>query len=176
MTPPRRIRGLLGTAITWGGIGSLVGLVAFVVIMRPWLLRALRWDLTSRQLGEWEAASVLWGSACGVAFGVAIIALERTRRLHQLTLHRVTAWGALAGALVPTLLSIRPIMAGAGLSYFGAIIGASALAGALWARFALVIARRTLGEPSTRLLDRSAAELPIGAAKVGSTQGQQDLG
>jgi hypothetical protein len=36
----RRMRGLVGTALIWGGIGALVGVGAFVAVFRPWPLNA----------------------------------------------------------------------------------------------------------------------------------------
>ena len=138
----RRIRGLVGTALTWGAIGAVVGVGAFVVVSRPWPISAIRWERFLTQFARWEGASALWGIACGLAFSLVFLALERSRGLQQLSLNRVTAWGALAGAVFPALLSVRPLLGGASIAYFGGIVLASALAGAIWARLSVALARR----------------------------------
>ena len=142
----RRIRGLVGTALTWGAVGAVVGVGAFLVVCRPWRPGAINWSRALELFRIWEGAAIMWGVACGLAFGLVILANERTRRFSQLSARRVTLWGALAGAAFPMLLSIRPILSGASVSYFGWIVGASAVAGALWARGAMAIARRVPSE------------------------------
>ena len=140
----RRIRGLVGTALTWGAMGAVVGVGAFVGVMRPWPISAIRWEPFLTRFALWEGMSITWGLACGLAFALVFLALERSRGLQQLSPTRVTAWGALAGAVFPALLSVRPLLGGASVAYFGGIVLASALAGAIWARMSVALARRGL--------------------------------
>jgi hypothetical protein len=142
MSVKQRLRGLVGTALIWGGIASALGIGVFVAVFRPWPISREHWEGALMLFGKWEAASLLWGIACGTVFGLTMILLERRRHLRELSATRITVWGAIGGALFPTLLSIRPILSGASPIYFGLIIGGSALAGALWARASFAIARR----------------------------------
>lgn len=138
----RLLRGLLGTALTWGVIGAVVGVPTYVVVMRPWPLSDMNWQRMLTTFGAWEGASFLWGLATGLTFGLVIAALERSRRLQQLEPSRVALWGAVAGAAFPSVLAIAPLMSGASAVYFGLIIAASAVTGAVWAHASLKIARR----------------------------------
>ena len=150
MSVKRRVRGLLGTALIWGGIGAVVGLPVFVAVFRPWHVDAATLPRALQLFAKWETASLLWGIATGLTFGLVILALERTRRRPELSTARITAWGAIAGGLFPALLSIRPLMAGASVLYFAPIIAGSALAGALWARASFALARRAPEPPQLR--------------------------
>jgi hypothetical protein len=154
----RRVRGLVGTALIWGGIGALVGVGAFVAVFRPWPLNAETLPRALQLFAKWEAASLLWGVATGLTFGLVILALERTRRWSELSTARITTWGAVAGSLFPALLSIRPLMSGSSAVYFGLIIGGSALAGALWARASFALARRIPAGQEPGLLNGPPAE------------------
>lgn len=156
MSLARRIRGLVGTALTWGVIGALIGIPAFIVVMRPWPLSAVRWERFIRLFSMWEVAAFAWGAAGGLAFALAFIALERSRRLSQLSLTRVAVWGALAGAVLPAILVGRQLV-GSNPAYYGAIIAAGALGGAIWARIALAIARRAPAEAEADLLPEGAS-------------------
>jgi hypothetical protein len=156
MSVSRRIRGLVGTAITWGGIGALVGVPAFVAVMRPWPLNAIRWQRFAGLFAKWEAVAIVWGIAGGLTFALAFIALERSRRISQLSLKRVAAWGALAGAALPAIL-VWPLLGGPHPVYYGAIIVAGSLGGAVWARMSLVLARRAQESPEMQLFSGGAA-------------------
>ncbi len=158
MSVLRRLRGLVGTALTWGGIGVIAGVVAFVAVYRPWPLPAEYLPRALQLFAKWELASFVWGVASGLSFGLVVLALERTSRWPQLSRARITAWGALAGGLFPALLSIRPLLVGASTTYFGLIIGASALAGAAWARASFALARRVPDETPQLVLPRESAE------------------
>jgi hypothetical protein len=154
MSLSRRIRGLVGTALTWGGIGALIGLPAFIVVMRPWPLSDIRWQRFFDLLARWETVAFVWGAAGGLVFAIAFLALERSRRLSQLSLARVAVWGALAGGALPAIL-VGPGLTGSNPAYYGAIIGAGALCGAIWARMSLAIARRGSKEPEVEFSSRA---------------------
>jgi hypothetical protein len=170
MTLIRRLRGLVGTALIWGAIGAVMGVGAFVAVFRPWPLNAETLPRVLQLFIKWEAASVLWGIATGLTFGLVILALERTRRWSELTPSRLTAWGAVAGALFPALLSIRPLMSGASPVYFGLIIGGSALAGALWARASFALARRLPSGSESGMLSGPPADGVVTHAAAGDAR------
>ena len=165
MSVMRRIRGLVGTALTWGGLGVLVGVGAFAAVFRPWPLNAHTWPRAVELFTKWEAAAFAWGVASGLAFGLVILALERTRRWAQLSPARLTAWGALAGGLFPALLSLRPLLDGASATYFGLIVAASTLAGAAWARASFAMARRVPDNSATAMLLQETAEPRLNRAR-----------
>jgi hypothetical protein len=137
----RRLRGLIGTTLTWGVLGAVLGLPVFVAVMRPWPLSAIRWERFLTLLAVWEGASVLWGLACGLCFAFALLAVERRQR-QQLTPTRVAAWGALAGAFFPAVITFGALFGGGDPFYFGGIVAASALTGGIWARMSVALARR----------------------------------
>ena len=122
----RRVRGVLGTAVTWsagwGALGFLAGVPQWMVV----------------------------GFTAGAGFAVALALAERQGRAETLALRRTALWGALgavagAGVAVPWLWA----MSGGGLQLlpflgFTALLGAGSATGTL-----LVIrragARRRLG-------------------------------
>lgn len=65
----RRVRGLLGSAATWGTVGALIGAALYVARFRPWPLSAIHWDRALSLLGAFMGGGALWGSVCGLAFG-----------------------------------------------------------------------------------------------------------
>jgi hypothetical protein len=111
--------------------------------MRAWNFSPANWRRLLTTFTAWEGLSFTWGVACGLVFGLALLALERKRPLHQLAPLRVAALGAVAGALFPAAITSRAILGGADPFYFGGIIAASALTGAIWARMSVAIAKRT---------------------------------
>jgi hypothetical protein len=137
----RRLRGLIGTTLTWGALGALLGLPVYLAVMRPWPLSDVRWERLLTTLAAWEGASFLWGLACGLAFAFALLAVERRQR-QQLTPTRVAVWGALAGAFFPAVVTFGALFGGGDPFYFGGIVAASALTGGIWARMSVALARR----------------------------------
>ena len=152
MSLTRRIRGLLGMALTWGVLGAVVGIPLYAVVFRVWNFTPAHTRRLLTTFTLWEGLSFTWGVACGLSFGIVLLALERRRPLHQLTPARVAAWGAVAGALFPAAITSRAILGGGDPFYFGGIIAASALTGAVWARMSVAIARRA-PEPAALPLD-----------------------
>ena len=65
----RRVRGLLGSAATWGTVGALIGAAMYVARYRPWLLDAIHWDRELSLLGAFMGGGALWGSVCGRRYG-----------------------------------------------------------------------------------------------------------
>ena len=139
----RRLRGILGTLVTWAGVGALLGLLIFVVRYDAWRLpmasaeQVRRW---LRLLVTWELAASLWGALGGLTFSLAVWIGARTNDVRHLSPRRMAIWGALAGATLPAGLYVARLLKG-GSPYFptlfivgslGAIAGAGAGAVAYW--------------------------------------------
>lgn len=141
----RRIRGLLGTALTWGVVGAMIAGVGFLVYFRPWPLSATQWSHTITRFLAFVGIGALWGTVSGVAFGLAIWRGEGRRHFQQLSARRITLWGAIAGAAFPVLLYTPIVIARGSLGvipFYSMLAGVSALAGAVCARAVLALAKR----------------------------------
>ena len=132
----RRLRGVLGTALTWGASWAVIGLglgsiaLRFVPpgIMPPHalLLVALRWGVL--------------GALSGASFAIALSIAERrrARAVEELTGRRVALWGAVGGAVLP--IALLPLVAAVvpaalvpalALVPFGSVFGAASAAASL---------------------------------------------
>jgi hypothetical protein len=136
----RKLRGLLGVGLTWGAIwatiGALIGLIAGVVVPE---------DIDSGETPS-RVALVLGtaGVISGLAFGLALTALERGRSLPNVSLPRVALWGAVGAVAIPLLTPVADSM----------IVFTCPL-GALLAAGSVAIARRA----ELRRLDGPPSEL-----------------
>jgi hypothetical protein len=96
-TVVRRLRGLLGTGLTWGvawvAFGTALGVLIGIV------------DPASMDPGEEPyiigAFMGLIGFCSGIAFGLVVIMSEGRRTIEQLSSVRSALWGALASAVFP---------------------------------------------------------------------------
>ena len=141
----RRIRGLLGTALTWGAVGALVGALIFTVRYQPWSTPPERWERAIRLLGMFLGAGGLWGAACGLAFGVVLLVAARRHRFDQLSAARFMLWGAVAGAAFPLAIYTPIVLTRGGLSaipLYSTLTLISALLGAGFGRVVFAIAKR----------------------------------
>ncbi|MCA9764297.1 MAG: hypothetical protein KC544_14350 [Gemmatimonadetes bacterium] len=154
----QRIRGLIGTTLTWGVVGALIGALVFVVRSPPWTWGGSDLAHIARFLGMFSGAGALWGGACGLAFGLVVLALGRRQRFDQLSSRRFVLWGAVGGAAFP-LVIYAPIILLRGavemIPLYGGLTIISAVLGAGFARLVLSAARR-------------APELPGDSAATGS--------
>lgn len=134
----RRIRGIVGTALTWtAGWGVLGAVVSAVTILAS---------------GPWDGAPVVgmismgalflatYGFIAGLVFSLVVLAGERRHTLHQLTLPRVTAWGGLGGVLMAAV----PVATAGPSLLTGVFLLVSGLLGAGSAAASLAVARRGL--------------------------------
>ena len=146
----RRVRALAGIATTWAVAWAMIGAAILgirlatgeTVPFEPWRL----WL-------RWEGSFAFWGALAGIAFGFAVMAAGRSRRLSQLSMLRFAGLGAVAGALLPGIVFAWPLLRGRpdapGAFVVSAAIGAGV--GAVCAATALLIARgvrRRVIEPS----------------------------
>lgn len=151
----QRIRGLIGTTLTWGVVGALTGVLVFVVRYQPWSWAGVDWGKAARLFGAFLAMGTLWGGACGLAFGLVVLALGRRQRFDQLSAWRFVTWGAIAGAAFPAALYARILLNRgefAVIPRFAGLVLIGTLLGAGFARLVLSAARRAPlapGEPAT---------------------------
>ncbi|MES2306504.1 MAG: hypothetical protein V4558_13430 [Gemmatimonadota bacterium] len=148
----RRIRGLIGTAITWAIVGGLLGASFYLIRYQPWQAGTV-WGRALRLLGAFLGAGALWGAACGLAFGLAIWGLGRHSQLHQLSVRRVTWWGALGGVSFPLLLYTPLVLVSGAVQavpLFAVLTVMSAALGAVSARALFAVARRAPELPGER--------------------------
>jgi hypothetical protein len=155
----RRIRGIVGTALTWATAWGVVGAV---------------WGGILSLVGDFppeasEAGMILvgvlflgvYGFLAGVAFSLVVLAAEKRRTVQQLTLRRVAAWGGLGATLmfaVPVALSTPSVLVK------GITLVATALLGAGSAAASLAVARRGLvgGPPEMRRVGDAPARRALG--------------
>jgi hypothetical protein len=150
----RRLRGLLGATNTWGAVGALVAATMFMVRYRPWSLSPEYWPRGTTLLGAFLAGGALWGSACGLAFGLVVWASARHRRFEQLSSRRFVLWGAVAGAAFPFLIYTPVVLlhgAFGAIPLYGTLTIVSAVLGAGLGRVVFAVAKRapiSAGEPA----------------------------
>jgi hypothetical protein len=88
----RRIRGAVGMGLTWALVWAPVAVLIGLFV-----------DPDGSMDEMWPAIGAYPGFLGGVVFSIVLAIAARRRRLGDLSLARVTAWGAAAGLLVGTL-------------------------------------------------------------------------
>jgi len=144
----RRLRGIIGTGLTWA-----VGWAGVTVALN------LLGGVPLRYIGLIAVSGVVRGFIAGGAFAVILSIAERRHTLEDLSLRRVALWGGIGGSLL--LLSTMPIMVSMGAPVFSMLGGlvTSALLGAGFASGSVAMARRADakliegGDDSAFLLD-----------------------
>ena len=157
---PRRFRAIVVTAGLWAiawAITSGLYVIAFqllrgvslAVLVESLLVSAIIWGT--------------WGAFNGVAFAVLLASAEQNRMLENLSRGRVAVWGALGGALMPTLTYALTLLL-PGLTVAGFVtlqfasgtvfptVLISAIVGAAVAAGELSLARRLPGPQAARAL------------------------
>lgn len=86
----RRIRGIMGTGLTWAA-----GFVGFFSVVQVALV-GLPWEIFPDLAIRWA----LYGFVVGGSFAGILSLTERHRKLEDLSLRRVALWGAAGGLLV----------------------------------------------------------------------------
>jgi hypothetical protein len=118
----RKARGILGTGLVWGAVGTVLGavggLIGFLVDPAP--------------LGEWMLGMTLlfggFGAVAGAGFAAALAAFEGRSTLGDLTPGRAAVWGGAAGFVIP--LGLVAALSGGALPLLPAIASATAFGGA----------------------------------------------
>ena len=143
----RKLRGMLGTGVTWGVgwaivifiIGSIIGVV----------------DPDSIDPGEepWRIAGLVGaaGFLSGVAFAGLFSWIENRKSLRDLSVPRAAIWGAIGGAALPLLTTMND-----------SVLFNTMPLGAIFAASTVAIARRAaLKEPAAvELLEPTSRKLP----------------
>lgn len=151
----RRIRGAIGMGLTWAAGWTLAGMLGVVVIysLFPSLPEA----------DVWIPVFAYPGFLAGVGFSMVLRVAEGRRRFDELSLPRFAVWGAVGGLLVGVFVAALGF-GKAPTGALAAIMGTSALLGAVSASGSLTLARR---EEDRELLDASAD-----VAEAGLTKGE----
>jgi hypothetical protein len=103
----RRVRGVLGTALVWGASWGLVGLAIVSVALR---LAPASVHLPRHIMLQNTLAWGVFGAVSGAVFAIALsFAERRAQSLDTLSVERVSAWGAIGGAVLP--LAMLPVWA-----------------------------------------------------------------
>jgi hypothetical protein len=131
----QRIRGAIGTGLTWAAgwapLGAVTGWVTGLVLGFP----------LGIVTANYAVMFAVLGFIGGTIFSAVLTLAEGRRSFDQLSLPRFVAWGAVGGLLLGGLATTAGLL-GAGLTTLGAVIaGASTLLGAGSAAGTLVIAR-----------------------------------
>lgn len=141
----QRIRGLIGTTFVWAVGGAVIGALAFTWGTKPWAWGGADLPRLFRLFGMFTGSGALWGGACGLAFGLMVLALGRRQRFDQLSTRRFVFWGAVGGAAFP-LVIYAPIILFRGalemIPLYGGLTLVSAALGAVFAPLLLSAARR----------------------------------
>ena len=88
----RRIFAVVLVALAWAVVWSPVGVLTGIIV-----------DPGGSMDEMWVAIGAYPGFLCGAVFSAAVGIAEGRRRLDELTLSRVAAWGAVSGLLVGVL-------------------------------------------------------------------------
>src|SRR5690606_26475919 len=140
----RRLRGVLGTAVTWAvgwaAVGALHGSLLFLWSRRDGRLPDIGWlDFVSAQM---QLLGLL-GATTGAVFALGLWFGERGSSITSLTIGRAAAWGVLAAAVYPAVLAWRLSLGASGfVQHFGGptLIGLGL--GAASAALMVALARR----------------------------------
>lgn len=153
----RRARAALVMGATWAVPWAVVAVLLGVLVIDP--------DNSMDEM--WVMIGAMPGFIGGVLFSVVLGIAARRRRIEELSLPRVAAWGAGAGFAVGVLpfLIGEPTGAVSPLLLGGVVIGAFTLMSAASAAASLAVARR--GEP--RALPGAPATPPAIAAGLGDS-------
>jgi len=129
----RRIRGAVLMGLTWALVWAPVGVLIGMVV-----------DPDGSMDEPWVAVGAYPGFLGGVVFSAVLGIAARRRRLDELSLPRVAAWGAVAGLLVGALpFAIGEPTTALPLWLLGGIVmGTTTLLSAVSAAGSLALARR----------------------------------
>ena len=97
----RRMRGVVGTMGVWAVVFGVVGVAGLIPLSLLGVLQPFQLGPFLRFAGNSFVRWGLGGATMGFAFATTILLGERRRTLDALSSRRFTAWGFLAGAIVP---------------------------------------------------------------------------
>jgi hypothetical protein len=102
----RKIRGVLGIGLTWGGTWAVIFAVtaAIIGIVDPDSIDPGEGALNVMRIGA------IFGFISGTGFGLLLALGERHKKILQLSMGRAALWGALSATLVPLLTPVSDAM------------------------------------------------------------------
>lgn len=144
----RRLRGVVGTALTWcAGWGVLGGALHFVAVILGW------YGFFGITLVADVVGHAAIGLVAGAGFSLGLLMAERSRTLGELSVGRSTLWGALSGLLGSAL--VLTTLGGFGmLPSLAPVIIAGAALGAASGGGMSAVARASLSAPDEELFLR----------------------
>jgi len=150
----RKLRGIVGTGISWAFGWSIVGTALHLSLALLGLVGRPDMMVEPFMYG-------LLGFYGGSAFGGVLALTEHKRSLSELRLGRVAVWGVLAGIFVPVIYHL--LGGGAGLSWFSHLWTSSDL----WISLAIIAPLGAGSAAGMTAIARSGSELVIeeGAAQ-----------
>jgi hypothetical protein len=166
MTIFRRLRGVIGTAVTWAlgwaGVGIVHGSILFLWSRRDGRLPNITWfDFVSNQM---QLLGML-GAATGSVFALGLWLGERGNTATKLTVGRAAAWGVLAAAAYPAVLAWKLDLGMPGfVQQFGVPTLMGMGLGAASAALMVTLARR--GEPPGGVLNTDAASALLDGSSI----------
>lgn len=149
----RRLRGALGTGITWAFGWGVAGIgIGVTSLLTPFL----PWDAFFEVFDAPLPALAMPGFFGGVLYAIVVGIAGRQQRFEDLTVGRVARWGALGGALLSCVPSVLVALGFATVNPdkalplpFPLVFGPPfALLGAASAAVTFLIARRARGRPA----------------------------
>lgn len=151
----RKLRGALGTGLTWAvawaGLGAVHGFLVGVFNPRYWTL--------GNPILDTSFGYAVAGLVAGTGFSLLLASLGRRATLERLSRGRVALWGAVGGALVPVLVHVtRGLTSSAGWGDVALTASVTGVLGAVSGLVSLWIARRSPEELEISHLD--AERLP----------------
>lgn len=144
----RRLRGIIGTGLTWAfgwaGVTVALNLIGGVPL---------------QFFGDMAISGLIRGFIAGGAFAVILSVAERRHTLEDLSLRRVAVWGGIGGGFL--FLAVMPVLLSMGFPVRGVLgpLVVNTLVGAGFASGSVALARRaddpmlTDGDDSPLMLD-----------------------
>jgi hypothetical protein len=138
----RRLRGIATMAVLWGGVWAVASLPFAAWISRIALkipgLTPSRWEVALSVVQQFAAT----GAIGGAVFAIVFMAIERNRRVEDVSLGRGALWGFVGGIAFPILVLSAALVGGAGLPWGLSVLAISGALGAGCAAASLALARR----------------------------------
>lgn len=151
----RRLRGVLGTAVTWAVLWALIGglfyLAWFLLSPPPARLGVSLWDA----LAIGVPVGAIAGAMTGAFFAVVLMIAERRNTIEQLSLGRMGVLGTAVGALLVFLDPLSSLIARGTFVIPRGLVPTMVVLGILGGSSAMVmlqVARRGIGPPHQRQL------------------------
>ena len=161
----RRIRGAVGTGLTWAAGWAIAGLLIGVTSV---LLPGLPWDSFFRVFDAPLPALAIPGFFAGVFFSIVLGIAARRKRFDELSVPKFAAWGAVGGLLV-TLFPFALVALGLA-SREGSAVGTWQILAAVTAPFVVLSAASAAGSLmlARRAADRQSLDGRVDSPLVGA--------